>query len=166
MQGGMTIYFRNPQKNPAYNFDRENESQTLTANHRRETVHLVPNPSNSLVILCSESPWIAHNKEHISHWGETDHARNSVWTNSRYLHKTQLNAPKWKILPRPICRNVLEDFCCINFGGFFRGFSWRIFLALFPTKMRRKKSGEKIREKIRRPKKRNPRKIRSAESRP
>ena len=51
-------------------------------------------------------------------------------------------------LPRPFCRNVSEDFCCINVGGFSRGFSWRrifagIFLEdfsghFFPTKMRRK----------------------------
>ena len=35
------------------------------------------------------------------------------------------------LLPRPFCRNVSEDFCCINFGGFSRGFSWRIFLGTF-----------------------------------
>ena len=52
-----------------------------------------------------------------------------------------------KILPRPLCRNVLEDFCCINFGGFSRGFSWRIFLALFPTKMRRKNPARKSAKK-------------------
>ena len=73
----------------------------------------------------------------------------------------------WRpLLPRPICRNVLEDFCCINFGGFSRGFSWRIFLGAFSHKNEEKKSGEKIREKIRRLKNKNPRKIRSAESRP
>ena len=60
--------------------------------------------------------------------------------------------------PWPICRNVLEDFCCINFGGFSRGFSWRIFLGTFshkneeknPAKKSAKKSGGskiKIREK-------------------
>ena len=70
------------------------------------------------------------------------------------------------LLPRPICRNVLEDFCCIKFGGFSRGFSWRIFLGTFSHKNEEKKSGEKIREKIRRLKNKNPRKIRSAESRP
>ena len=52
----------------------------------------------------------------------------------------------WRILPGIF----LEDF-----SGHF-----------FPQKMRRKKSGEKIREKIRRLKNKNPRKIRSAESRP
>ena len=71
------------------------------------------------------------------------------------------------LLPRPICRNVLKDFCCIKFGGFSRGFSWRIFLGTFSHKNEERKSGEKIREKIRRLKnKKNPRKIRSAESRP
>ena len=70
------------------------------------------------------------------------------------------------MLPRPICRNVLEDFCCINFGGFSRGFSWRIFLGTFSHKNEEEKSGEKIREKIRRPRNKNPRKIRSAESWP
>ena len=51
-------------------------------------------------------------------------------------------------LPRPICRNVLEDFCCINFGGFSRGFSWRIFLGtFFPTKMRRKNPARKSAKK-------------------
>ena len=51
-------------------------------------------------------------------------------------------------LPWAICRNVLEEFCCINFGGFSRGFSWRIFLGIFSHKNEEKKSGEKIREKI------------------
>ena len=54
-------------------------------------------------------------------------------------------------------------------GGFLLYKFWRIFAGIFledffghffPTKMRRKKSGEKIREKIRRPKNKNPRKIR------
>ena len=70
------------------------------------------------------------------------------------------------LLPWAICRNVLEDFCCINFGGFSRGFSWKIFLGTFSHKNEEKISGEKIREKIRRLKNKNPRKIRSAESRP
>ena len=72
----------------------------------------------------------------------------------------------FKILARPICRNVSEDFCCINFGGFSRGFSWRIFLGTFSHKNEEKKSGDKIREKIRRPKNKNPRKIRSAKNPP
>ena len=72
------------------------------------------------------------------------------------------NPNKQEKLQRPICRNVLEDFCCIKFGGFSR----RIFLGTFSHKNEEKKSGEKIREKIRRLKNKNPRKIRSAESRP
>ena len=68
------------------------------------------------------------------------------------------------ILPWAICRNV-EDFCCINLRRFSRGFSWRIFLGTFSHK-NEKKFGEKIREKIRRLKNKNPRKIHSAESRP
>ena len=55
-----------------------------------------------------------------------------------------------QFLPRPICRSVSEDFCSIKFGGFLRGFSWRILLGTFSHK--NEKSGEKIREKIRRPK--------------
>ena len=51
------------------------------------------------------------------------------------------------LLPRPICRNVLEDFCCLKFGGFSRGFSWRIFLGTFPTKMRRKNPARKSAKK-------------------
>ena len=31
-----------------------------------------------LVILCNESPWLADNRERISPWGATDHARNSA----------------------------------------------------------------------------------------
>ena len=52
-----------------------------------------------------------------------------------------------KSLPWAICRNVLEDFCCIHFGGFSRGFSWRIFLGTFPTKMRRKNPARKSAKK-------------------
>ena len=72
----------------------------------------------------------------------------------------------FSVLPWAICRNVLEDFCFINFGGFSRGFSWRIFLGTVSHKNEAKKSGEKIREKIRRLKNKNPRNIHSAESRP
>ena len=45
--------------------------------------------------------------------------------------------PHWiKLLARPLCGNRVRDFCCINIGGLCRGFSWRIFWALFPTKLR------------------------------
>ena len=63
-----------------------------------------------------------------------------------------------KFLPWAICRNVLDDSCCIKFGEFSRGFSWRIFLGTFshkneeknPARKSAKKSGGskiKIREK-------------------
>ena len=65
--------------------------------------------------------------------------------------------------PAPL-QKCVGDFCCANFGGFCRGFSWRIFLITFSHK-NEKKSGDKIREKIRRPKNKNPRKIRSAKKR-
>ena len=84
----------------------------------------------------------------------------------RAFNETQPPPSACNFLPWAICRNVLEDFCSINFGGFCRGFSWRIFLGTFSHKNEEKKSGEKIREKIRRLKNKNPRKIRSAESRP
>ena len=45
-------------------------------------------------------------------------------------------------------------------------FSWRIFLGTFSHKNEEKKSREKIREKIRRPKNKIPRKIRSAKNLP
>ena len=59
-------------------------------------------------------------------------------------------------------------------GGFLLYKIWRIFpgifledfLGTFSHKNEEKKSGQKIREKIRRLKNKNPRKIRSAESRP
>ena len=38
-------------------------------------------------------------------------------------------------------QKVVGDFCCIKFGGFCRGFSWRIFLGTFSPQKR----GEKIR---------------------
>ena len=67
--------------------------------------------------------------------------------------------------PAPL-QKVVGDFCSISFGGFCRGFSWRIFLGTFSHKNEEKKSGDKIREKIRRVKNKNPRKIRSAKIRP
>ena len=66
----------------------------------------------------------------------------------------------------PSAEMCVGDLCCINFGGFCRGFSWRIFLGTFSHKNEEKKSGEKIREKIRWLKNKNPRKIRSAKNRP
>ena len=43
---------------------------------------------------------------------------------------------------QPICRSVSEEFFCINFGGFSRRFSWRIFLGTFSHKNEEKKSGD------------------------
>ena len=42
-------------------------------------------------------------------------------------------------------QKIVGDFCCIKFGGFCRGFSWRIFLGTFSHKNEEKKSGDKIR---------------------
>ena len=87
--------------------------------------------------------------------------RASTHREAPYCHNVRANrASRLKpairnFLPWAICRNVLEDFCCINFGGFCRGFSWRIFLGTFSHKNEEKKSGEKIREKIRRLKNKN-----------
>ena len=39
--------------------------------------------------------------------------------------------------PAPL-QKCVGDLCCAKSGGFCRGFSWRIFWALFHTKMRRK----------------------------
>ena len=50
-------------------------------------------------------------------------------------------------MPRPICRNVLEDFCCINLEDFPGDFPGGFFWALFPTKMRRKNPARKSAKK-------------------
>ena len=62
-----------------------------------------------------------------------------------------IRCPNQILGPAPL-QKCVGDFCCINFGGFCRGFSWRIFLGTFSHKNEEKKIGEKIREKIRRPK--------------
>ena len=67
----------------------------------------------------------------------------------------KLCCSKRQLLARPICRNVSEDFCCVNFGGFSRRFSWRIFLGTVSHKNEEKKSSDRIRKKIRRLKNRN-----------
>ena len=41
--------------------------------------------------------------------------------------------------PAPL-QKVVGDFCCISFGGFCRGFSWRIFLGTFSHKNEEQKS--------------------------
>ena len=65
--------------------------------------------------------------------------------------------------PAPL-QKCVGDFCCATFGGFCWGFSWSIFLGIFPTKLRIK-SGDKIRKKSGGSKNINPRKIRSANGR-
>ena len=57
--------------------------------------------------------------------------------------------------PAPL-QECVGDFCCVNFGGFAGDFpgGYLFFWALFPHKNEKKKnSGDKIREKIRRPQK-------------
>ena len=61
--------------------------------------------------------------------------------------KSKTNKTYPKCLGPAAQQKCVGDFCCIKFGGFCRGFSWRIFWPLSPRKMR-KNSGEKIREKI------------------
>ena len=63
--------------------------------------------------------------------------------------------------PAPL-QKCVGDFCCSNFGEFWRGFSRRIFLGAFSHK----KNPATKSEKIRRPKNENPRKIRFAKNRP
>ena len=49
--------------------------------------------------------------------------------------------------PAPL-QKCVGDLCCINFGGFCRGFSWRIFSEqFFPPKMRRKHPATKSAKK-------------------
>ena len=70
-------------------------------------------------------------------------------------------------LARPLCRNVLETFVvCVleDFAADFPGGGF--FWALFPYNNEENRTGDKIRKKIRRPKNKNPRKIRSAKNRP
>ena len=65
-------------------------------------------------------------------------------------------------------QKCVGDFCCINFGGFCRGFSWKIFLGTFSHKNEEKKIRRQNpkKKKIRRLENKNPRKIRSAKIRP
>ena len=62
-----------------------------------------------------------------------------------------------KLGPAPLEEKCVGEFCCINFGGFCWGFSWRIFLGTSSHKKEEKKSGDKIRAKTQRPKYKNPR---------
>ena len=69
----------------------------------------------------------------------------------------------WNFGPAPLPKYVGE-FCCINFGSFCRGFLSKIFRGTFSHKNVGKKSGDKIHKKIRRPKNKNPQKIRPAKN--
>ena len=64
-------------------------------------------------------------------------------------------------------QKCVVDLCCINIGGFCRGFSWRIFLGTFSHKNEEefKFRRQNPRKNDRRPKNKNPRKIRSAKNR-
>ena len=46
---------------------------------------------------------------------------------------------------------MCRGFCCVNFGGFCWGFSWRIFPGTFSHKNEVKKTGDKIRENKKNP---------------
>ena len=51
------------------------------------------------------------------------------------------------LTPPPGLQKLVGDFCCIDFGGFSQGFSWRILLGThFSHKKRREKSNGKIRK--------------------
>ena len=56
-----------------------------------------------------------------------------------------------KVGPAPL-QKCVGDFCCINFGGFCRGFSWRIFLGTFAHKNEEKKPATKSAKKSSGPK--------------
>ena len=81
----------------------------------------------------------------------------------QHLPKRHLTLSKIEFGLAPL-QKIVGDFCCRKFGGFCRGSSWRIFLGTFSHKNEEKKSGDKLREKIRRIKNKNPQKIRSAKN--
>ena len=81
-----------------------------------------------------------------------------VWSFSFILLKQKL--------ARPLCRNVSGIFVVLILEDFAGDFPGGFFWALFSHKNEEKKSGDKIREKIRRLKNKHPREIRSAEIRP
>ena len=57
----------------AYNFERVNESQTSTANHRRETVHFLPKIFRSVLIF---QHWVVHK---ILNEGRKNHRYHPLW---------------------------------------------------------------------------------------
>ena len=75
------------------------------------------------------------------------------------------NVPKRYFAPANL-QKCVGGVLLYKFWRIFPGIFLEDFSGTFSHKNGEKKSGEKIREKIRRPKNKNPRKIRSAESRP
>ena len=80
---------------------------------------------------------------------------------STYFTDLWILSKCWPSPSAEMCRGFL----LYKFWRICRGFSWRIFLGTFSHKNEEKKSGDKIRKKIRRLKNKNPRKIRSAKVR-
>ena len=84
--------------------------------------------------------------------------------------RCESNAPtceqkSYKCWPGPSAE-MYQGFLLYKFWRILPGFSWRIFLGTFSHKNEEKRSGDKICEKIRRLKNKNPRKICSAKIRP
>ena len=73
---------------------------------------------------------------------------------------------KKTFLGLPPLQKCVRDFCCINFGGFCRELSWRIFLGTFSHNNEKIVRQQNPREKIRRLENKNPRRVRSAKNRP
>ena len=61
-----------------------------------------------------------------------------IATGSQRFEIARFESQVQKLGPDPL-QKCVEDFCCINFGGFCRGFSWRIFLGTFSHKNEEKK---------------------------
>ena len=78
-----------------------------------------------------------------SPWSNLPHFSLRVATHSRKI--AECSGIQGQFPSAEMCRGFL---CCINFGGFCRGFSWRIFLGTFsPTRMRRKNPARKSAKK-------------------
>ena len=71
-------------------------------------------------------------------WGKTGELHYAKWLSESF--------EVWSVGPAPL-QKCAGDFCCVNFGGFCRGFSWRIFLGTFSQKMRRKNPARKSAKK-------------------
>ena len=75
-------------------------------------------------------------------FGRADSQKNPYFITSERFTRIASNLRFAIFGPDPL-QKCVRDFCCINFGGFCRGFSWRIFLGTFSLKNEEKKSGEK-----------------------